>query len=959
MTLNKTALLTALRSYADAQEHPHHFHDDIHYTLKDSRWHLTNPQAPQALIGHLEGAARGEHKLHVFGYQRQEHDGSEMNAGMTPQESAATAATWGVANRAELLKRLTAGLPGIPDDAMHVSDPQDSADWDDHHSFLDNLKYTDHDADDWDYSVSRNDHRGGVYMRTQSVPIDQDVELDEDGEEIEQEPEYEDREEYYDAATGNWGDDDVWNVLKPTSSVQIKHPSIGSMTRDITHDSSGDKVGYQHYWEASETGSGLSSLVYQSNFEAYEAAGCDKVTVHANISVGGYAWARHGFDEDSDESHGDLDGFKRTLTETLEELHRDHGSGASPNVLAAGPAQVWQDQMASGETPDEWATPDDVREEVRGRRLYSGMHDELAAYHEHHAAGRTTDAEIGAHVLAQSADDIPEWGGDDPPDAEDRRNLESEVKDVLDEKRLRDRRLQRDHEFMISRHTQSVQNHELAKKYLEDNLPPDERAAKLLEGETRDPDITPERWRELAEGLIARDRPNWERKHAQAIEWADPVSIVPHPGEYAGPRPHTPGEVGAAIAHWRTTQPEAEEEPNAFTQERLEELTDVVDNISYMHELASFTLPRDVYDVLAPGSRNDLLGKQVLKGSSWHGTYPLSGMRDAQVRAGNMYRAAKLMERATADHSRGTTVQAEATPKTVRLSIPVSSGEVATDPGVDFAALARATRALTPGQQAAADAYAAKPNPWGDLGVSVGIRDQDLRGKNSVEIGDMLRTHAPGEPDELIQEAVKQWQRHVIGTNPYPAATWRAFSAQHPTAFVNETALRIMGDHVIGGLDQASHDNVQAAWRHQLQYELARQVPADVALGREIVRSTAEGIPGLKDRTGRPFVGSDVHPAVNTTEGQRAIGAAWTDERASYLLDGRRTPEQNAYEDAFDLTNMQQGPVSQGPLTDEQVARGLEQGVVFGNPVARSHPELFKEWLTRHHDRRLRRAARN
>lgn len=46
-------------------------------------------------------------------------------------------------------------------------------------------------------------------------------------------------------------------------------------------------------------GKGLSKAVLRAFYEEYRAVGVDKITVHANIDVGGYTWARYGFQADS------------------------------------------------------------------------------------------------------------------------------------------------------------------------------------------------------------------------------------------------------------------------------------------------------------------------------------------------------------------------------------------------------------------------------------------------------------------------------------------------------------------------------------------------------------------------------------------------------------------------------------------------------------------------------------
>lgn len=55
------------------------------------------------------------------------------------------------------------------------------------------------------------------------------------------------------------------------------------------------------YFEIEKTlqGKGLSKTVLRTFYEEYRAMGVDKIGVHANIDVGGYTWARYGFQAES------------------------------------------------------------------------------------------------------------------------------------------------------------------------------------------------------------------------------------------------------------------------------------------------------------------------------------------------------------------------------------------------------------------------------------------------------------------------------------------------------------------------------------------------------------------------------------------------------------------------------------------------------------------------------------
>jgi len=73
--------------------------------------------------------------------------------------------------------------------------------------------------------------------------------------------------------------------------------SIGNFTR-IIHD---DGEIHNDYMTLSRTGTGFGAKFYKNAEDNYIANGIKRVTIFANISVGGYAWARMGFDfEDND-----------------------------------------------------------------------------------------------------------------------------------------------------------------------------------------------------------------------------------------------------------------------------------------------------------------------------------------------------------------------------------------------------------------------------------------------------------------------------------------------------------------------------------------------------------------------------------------------------------------------------------------------------------------------------------
>lgn len=59
-----------------------------------------------------------------------------------------------------------------------------------------------------------------------------------------------------------------------------------------------DKVVDNAYFRLNEEarGSGFGTTFYKASEEAYKEMGYEEVAIHANISVGGYAWARMGYD---------------------------------------------------------------------------------------------------------------------------------------------------------------------------------------------------------------------------------------------------------------------------------------------------------------------------------------------------------------------------------------------------------------------------------------------------------------------------------------------------------------------------------------------------------------------------------------------------------------------------------------------------------------------------------------
>lgn len=85
--------------------------------------------------------------------------------------------------------------------------------------------------------------------------------------------------------------------------------NVGSYTRTIY---CREKRVYHNYFSinSSEQGTGFGAAFYRNTENAYMAAGVKKVMISANIDVGGYAWARMGFDDTGDNLSNFIRGAK-------------------------------------------------------------------------------------------------------------------------------------------------------------------------------------------------------------------------------------------------------------------------------------------------------------------------------------------------------------------------------------------------------------------------------------------------------------------------------------------------------------------------------------------------------------------------------------------------------------------------------------------------------------------------
>ena len=78
--------------------------------------------------------------------------------------------------------------------------------------------------------------------------------------------------------------------------VDREGKAIGIINREFDHDSKVvDHTGMKLNWSDME-GKGFGSRFYHESEKAYKQAGFEAVTLNANLDVGGYAWARMGYD---------------------------------------------------------------------------------------------------------------------------------------------------------------------------------------------------------------------------------------------------------------------------------------------------------------------------------------------------------------------------------------------------------------------------------------------------------------------------------------------------------------------------------------------------------------------------------------------------------------------------------------------------------------------------------------
>lgn len=118
-----------------------------------------------------------------------------------------------------------------------------------------------------------------------------------------------------------------------------------TITRTVGVDSRGVMYASHDYFklEAAAQGSGAASQMVLDSLDLYDSLGLDRIEVHANIDVGGYAWARLGFQAKDvgrfkDEVERQLSklGANKKFTKQVQDILNTHGVDA-PAVIAALP----------------------------------------------------------------------------------------------------------------------------------------------------------------------------------------------------------------------------------------------------------------------------------------------------------------------------------------------------------------------------------------------------------------------------------------------------------------------------------------------------------------------------------------------------------------------------------------------------------------------------------------------
>lgn len=129
--------------------------------------------------------------------------------------------------------------------------------------------------------------------------------------------------------------------------LQLRGGPITNMNRRFTKGRDGSIEVYHAYLSIDKAaqGSGLGASIMRGSREVYKALGVKKITVTANIDVGGYTWARFGF------APRDMKAFRRTMLDSA------RNSLAAGKIEAVDLADI---ESILNRTTDEWRIPYDL-----------------------------------------------------------------------------------------------------------------------------------------------------------------------------------------------------------------------------------------------------------------------------------------------------------------------------------------------------------------------------------------------------------------------------------------------------------------------------------------------------------------------------------------------------------------------------------------------------------------------
>lgn len=192
--------------------------------------------------------------------------------------------------------------------------------------------------------------------------------------------------------------DVMTNRIQINGSLQDENGrSIGTYTRVIDLKNNDAESSY-FKMSSSEQGKGEGKTLLAANVKMYQELGLDKVEVHANIDVGGYAWAKYGYVPTQDS----WDDLRSTLRDKLD------GSGGTTSY-----------------TPEEWDSMSGDNQDSVFEHWKENTHDEFeqSEIDNWHESGRALDdakTAVAEQFNAESQwanNAIDKWRSERPADA--------------------------------------------------------------------------------------------------------------------------------------------------------------------------------------------------------------------------------------------------------------------------------------------------------------------------------------------------------------------------------------------------------------------------------------------------------------------------------------------------------------------------------------------------------------